>query len=154
MSVWTSAPLKLKITNISYIGNFIQCNHFTLWIFPLIWFNLKTYNTFFQGTFFLYAGVCIIGTIFTVFFVPETRGKSIDEIQKFFEGKRQTTLTPATQNDTSLETPLRQINAWKTFVFKIIRRKEEIFLALKVYLHVRFRIHLTVLFSLALSSEK
>ena len=65
----------------------------------------------FSGTFFLYAGVCLVGTIFTFVFVPETRGKSIEEIQLFFEGKRRTTLTTATPNDKSLETPLQQTNA-------------------------------------------
>jgi hypothetical protein len=66
---------------------------------------------YFSGTFFLYAGVCVIGTIFTVFFVPETRGKSIDEIQTFFEGKRRSGATlPNNQNDKAAETPLRQIS--------------------------------------------
>jgi hypothetical protein len=42
------------------------------------------------GTFFLYAAICLTGTVFTFFFVPETRGKSFDEIQKFFDKTRGT----------------------------------------------------------------
>ena len=37
-----------------------------------------------SGTFWLYAGVCLLGSIFTFIFVPETKGKSIEEIQKMF----------------------------------------------------------------------
>jgi hypothetical protein len=58
----------------------------------------------------LYGGVCLVGTIFTVIFVPETRGKSIDEIQRFFEGKR-TPAAAAAEADKSAETPLRPLNA-------------------------------------------
>ena len=36
------------------------------------------------GTFMLYGGICIVGTLLTALFVPETRGKSIEEIQRFF----------------------------------------------------------------------
>ena len=36
------------------------------------------------GTFFLYGGICVVGTLLTALFVPETRGKSIDEIQRFY----------------------------------------------------------------------
>ena len=60
------------------------------------------------GTFFLYAGVCFVGTLFTVIFVPETRGKSIEEIQQFFEGQRR---RPLPDSNKTLETPLRQVNA-------------------------------------------
>ena len=37
-----------------------------------------------SGTFFLYGGICTVGILLTALFVPETRGKSIDEIQKFY----------------------------------------------------------------------
>ena len=33
-------------------------------------------------TFYLFAGFCIIGFLFTIFFVPETNGKSLEEIHK------------------------------------------------------------------------
>ena len=36
------------------------------------------------ATFWLYGGVCLIGAVFTFFCVPETKGKSIEEIQKMF----------------------------------------------------------------------
>ena len=41
-----------------------------------------------SGTFWLYGGICFIGGIFTLIFVPETRNKSIEEIQDYFRGKK------------------------------------------------------------------
>jgi len=41
-----------------------------------------------SGTFWLYGGVCFIGGIFTLIFVPETRNKSIEEIQDYFRAKK------------------------------------------------------------------
>ena len=37
-----------------------------------------------SGTFWLYGAVCLVGTIYTIFFVPETKGKTIEEIQQMF----------------------------------------------------------------------
>ena len=37
-----------------------------------------------SGTFWLYGSVCLVGTIYTIFFVPETKGKTIEEIQQMF----------------------------------------------------------------------
>ena len=46
-----------------------------------------------SGTFWLYGAVCLVGSFYTIFFVPETKGKSIEEIQQMFssspEEKRQ-----------------------------------------------------------------
>merc|ERR1712004_940559 len=41
----------------------------------------------FSGTFWLYGADCIIGALFTAVFVPETRNKSIEEIQAIFRSK-------------------------------------------------------------------
>ena len=40
------------------------------------------------GTFWLYGGICFVGGIFTLICVPETRNKSIEEIQMYFAGKK------------------------------------------------------------------
>lgn len=37
-----------------------------------------------HGTFFMYALVCLVGALVLVFFLPETRNKSLEEIQKKF----------------------------------------------------------------------
>jgi len=42
-----------------------------------------------SGTFWLYGGICLIGGVFTLVFVPETRNKSIEEIQEYFRTKKQ-----------------------------------------------------------------
>lgn len=38
------------------------------------------------GTFWLYGGICFLGGVFTMICVPETRNKSIEEIQAYFSG--------------------------------------------------------------------
>ena len=34
------------------------------------------------GTFWLYGGICLAGGVFTMFYVPETKGKSLEQIEK------------------------------------------------------------------------
>jgi Sugar (and other) transporter len=36
------------------------------------------------GAFWLFAAFCFVGVIFTAFFLPETKGKTYNEIQDFF----------------------------------------------------------------------
>ena len=58
---------------------------FTLWIacfiltytFPLL---NKSFGA--AGTFWVYAGICLIGFIFILMKLPETKGKSLEEIEK------------------------------------------------------------------------
>jgi SP family facilitated glucose transporter-like MFS transporter 8 len=38
-----------------------------------------------HGASFIFAGVCFIGMLFIIFFVPETKGKSLEEIQQLLE---------------------------------------------------------------------
>lgn len=40
-----------------------------------------------HGTFWLFGNVCVLGLIFTVFFVPETRGRSLEEIERGLSGQ-------------------------------------------------------------------
>ena len=37
------------------------------------------------GTFWIYGGFCILGTVFTIFKVPETKGKTVEEIAEYFK---------------------------------------------------------------------
>jgi len=41
-----------------------------------------------SGYFWLYAGICAIGMLFVLFFVPETKGKSLAEIENSFKIKK------------------------------------------------------------------
>jgi len=37
------------------------------------------------GAYFLFGSVCAVGTVFVVFVVPETRGKTTDELRTLFD---------------------------------------------------------------------
>ncbi|XP_037039592.1 facilitated trehalose transporter Tret1-like [Bradysia coprophila] len=39
----------------------------------------------FHGSLFLFAGICLIGTVLIILFVPETKGKSYEEIMKMLQ---------------------------------------------------------------------
>ena len=38
-----------------------------------------------QGAFWFFAGMCILLLLFVVFIVPETKGKTLEEIEKIFD---------------------------------------------------------------------
>ncbi|XP_066511234.1 solute carrier family 2, facilitated glucose transporter member 8-like [Hoplias malabaricus] len=40
------------------------------------------------GTFWMFSVLCALNVIFTIFFVPETKGKTLEEIQAHFKGTR------------------------------------------------------------------
>lgn len=61
-----------------------------------------------SGTFFLYGGLCVLGTLFTAIFVPETRGKSIEEIEKFYH--RGSSRRKSHEREPQVETPLKPIH--------------------------------------------
>ncbi|XP_034783455.1 solute carrier family 2, facilitated glucose transporter member 8-like [Acipenser ruthenus] len=39
-----------------------------------------------SGTFWLFSGFCVLNVLFTAFFVPETKGKSLEQIEEHFRG--------------------------------------------------------------------
>ncbi|XP_037908884.1 facilitated trehalose transporter Tret1 isoform X3 [Hermetia illucens] len=66
----------------------------TNWVLAFI--VTKTFNNLLDGigtaqTFWLFSGITIIGTIFVFFAVPETKGKSLGEIQKLLGEKDERT---------------------------------------------------------------
>ena len=42
----------------------------------------------YSGTFFLYGSLCILGTVFILFAVPETKGKTPEEILQYFKVRK------------------------------------------------------------------
>lgn len=52
-----------------------------------------TFNSISEGigigqTFWIFAGLSVLGTIFVIFVVPETKGKSLAEIQRMLSGEK------------------------------------------------------------------
>ena len=45
-----------------------------------------------SSCYFIFSAICLMGTVFTILFVPETKGKSEDEIKNLFSTKGSTTL--------------------------------------------------------------
>ena len=60
----------------------------------------------YAGTFWLYGAICFVGGVFTAVFVPETRNKSIEEIQRYFAGRGVTTKPDHTEMGQQME-PLK-----------------------------------------------
>ncbi|KAJ2612873.1 hypothetical protein H4S08_002497, partial [Coemansia sp. RSA 1365] len=57
-----------------------------------------------SGTFWLYAGIMLLGLLFVFFMVPETKGLKLEDVQKLFVGnglpyRTQTVATPKINND-------------------------------------------------------
>ncbi|XP_063287633.1 solute carrier family 2, facilitated glucose transporter member 8 [Pelobates fuscus] len=46
--------------------------------------NLMDYLTSY-GTYWLFAGFCVLNVLFTVFCVPETKGKTLEQIERYFQ---------------------------------------------------------------------
>lgn len=55
------------------------------------------------GTFWLYGGLAFVAVVFVYFFLPETKGKSLEEIQQHFERKGQ-------KDTPSVPVPVRESN--------------------------------------------
>jgi len=73
---------KLGLTGVAMsIGTFAlwASSFITTYSFPII---NKTFKA--SGTFWIYAGVCIIGFLFVFRFLPETKGKTLEEIENAF----------------------------------------------------------------------
>lgn len=58
------------------------------------------------ATFWLYSGFCLAAVIFTLIFIPETKGKSLEEIENYFNHKRNLHVTPfSSPRNTPFSTP-------------------------------------------------
>jgi facilitated trehalose transporter len=59
-----------------------------------------------HGTYWLYAGVCFATIVFVLLFIPETKGKSLQEIEATFAYKESLHVTPyVTPEDSPMTTP-------------------------------------------------
>lgn len=65
------------VTCVAYIFNFV-----TVKVYPNMVETMKS-----EGVFCFYGGVALVGTVFIVVCLPETKGKSLEEIEEYFSGK-------------------------------------------------------------------
>ena len=42
-----------------------------------------------SGMYFMFGGVCVLATFFVLFLVPETRGRSPDEMRDYFKSEKE-----------------------------------------------------------------
>ncbi|ODM94716.1 Facilitated trehalose transporter Tret1 [Orchesella cincta] len=54
----------------------------------------------YSGVYWLSSGICLIGALFVLFFVPETKGRSTDEIQKLFVTKKESAQAESSEQQT------------------------------------------------------
>lgn len=70
----------------------LQLSIFILTAFVItLTFKSLTDNLGTAGTFWLFSGLSILGTVFVFFIIPETKGKTLNEIQKMLSGGKPTT---------------------------------------------------------------
>ena len=62
------------------------------------------------GCFWLFAGICAAYVLFTLFFIPESKGKSIEEMQRIFMGSNYVEPT-VTNNDRYPYNPSKDVSA-------------------------------------------
>lgn len=62
-------------TSVAHLLSFVAIK-----MFPSMLEHVGSY-----GVFWLYAAIAAVGTIFVVIFLPETKGKTLDEIESFFQ---------------------------------------------------------------------
>ncbi|EFA10061.1 facilitated trehalose transporter Tret1 [Tribolium castaneum] len=82
---WTVSS-ELFSPNVKSFG--ISLVSFTCWVGSFIitkFFNDLNDTLGKEGTFWLFSGFCLVAGLFTLFFVPETKGKSFQEIQNILE---------------------------------------------------------------------
>ena len=76
-------PNRIRGTAMSIAVSFLWIACFILtYTFPILKTLLGVATTF-----WIYAGICVIGTLGILFFLPETKGKSLEELEKQLMGK-------------------------------------------------------------------
>ena len=58
-----------------------------------------------HGTFWLYAGVCFASIVFTLLFIPETKGKTLQDIEDIFSHNKESRPPSTTPYTSPSQTP-------------------------------------------------
>jgi len=65
-----------------------------------------------SGTFWLYAGFCFVTILYTLVWIPETKGRSLEDIESYFGHKESLYVTPLPSPATSPATDRKKPNSW------------------------------------------
>ena len=55
------------------------------------------------GVYFMYSAVCAVGVAFVILILPETKGKSPEDMKAYFLGQQTTTMSTKPENRTGVE---------------------------------------------------
>ncbi|KAL6656854.1 hypothetical protein ACP70R_004634 [Stipagrostis hirtigluma subsp. patula] len=80
--VYTSEIFPLRVRALGYAVG-IACNRVTSGVITMTFLSLAKAITI-GGSFFLYAGICALAWVFYFTYLPETRGRTLEEMGKLF----------------------------------------------------------------------
>lgn len=81
--IFEIAPEKIKETYTSGFSTFLWMNSFISTKYLPMFLDLIA----FHNSMFVFAGVCILSAIFIIFYVPETKGRSYEQIMESLSAK-------------------------------------------------------------------
>ncbi|XP_013784835.1 facilitated trehalose transporter Tret1-like [Limulus polyphemus] len=81
----------------SIVNGIVVCFNWTFVFMVTKTFDIFLHGLNQHGTYWLFAAMCALSCLFTLFLLPETKGKSLEQIQKYFLGIKGTIPTSSSQ---------------------------------------------------------
>ncbi|XP_076362234.1 facilitated trehalose transporter Tret1-2 homolog [Tachypleus tridentatus] len=81
----------------SIINGIVVCFNWTCVFMVTKTFDIMLHGMNQHGTYWLFASMCVLSCLFTFFLLPETKGKSLEQIHRYFLGIKSTIPTSTSQ---------------------------------------------------------